>query len=143
MKHLDFISSILELHQKMVLPVSREYGLTSNELAILLFLANHPGEDTAAEIVRKRHLAKSHVSASVLSLEKRGLLRKEYRGNDRRAIHLVPEPAAREIIEKGQAAQADFCRILMTGVTEAEQKQLDLLFGRIGGNAQKALEARK
>ena len=58
------------------------------EFNILLFLANNPEFDTAAQIIKKRAFTKSHVSMSVRSLEERGLLTGEYYGTDRRTIHL-------------------------------------------------------
>ena len=42
--------------------VCQNYDLTQMEFDILMFLANNPQFDTAAEIVRIRKLTKSHVS---------------------------------------------------------------------------------
>lgn len=75
MKILDFISSEIELYNSKLKPIADHYGLTSMEFSILLFLANNPEYDTATEIVTIRHLTKSHVSASVRSLEEKGLLK--------------------------------------------------------------------
>lgn len=140
MKFIDFMSSLTELHQKTIAPVSREYGLTSAELAILLFLANNPEYDTATEIVQKRHLAKSHVSTSLRSLEEKGLLRKEYRGNDRRTVHLVLEKSSEEIVKKGQAAQVRFYDILTEGIPESEREQFERILEKISSNTFRALE---
>lgn len=57
-----------DLYGKMLAPVCERYGLTYMELTILLFLANNPRYDTATEIVKFRHLTKSHVSLTVRSL---------------------------------------------------------------------------
>lgn len=134
MKYFDFMSSILELHQRMIAPVSKEYGLTSAEMAILLFLANHPEYDTATDIVQKRHLAKSHVSTSLRSLEAKQLIRKEYRGKDRRTLHLVLEKPSEEIVKKGQSAQARFYDILTRGIPEDDLKVVKRTMEQISSN---------
>ena len=58
-----------KLYGRMLEPVCRLYVLTRMELDILLFLANNPGYDTAADMVERRQLAKSQVSSSVAQLE--------------------------------------------------------------------------
>ena len=50
-----------ELYENMVSPVCEKYELTYMEFTVLMFLANNPQYDTATQIVRYRHLAKSHV----------------------------------------------------------------------------------
>ena len=44
-------------------PVAQRWSLTRMELDLLLFLANNPAHNTAAEAVRLRQWTKSHVSA--------------------------------------------------------------------------------
>ena len=51
------------LYHKLQSPVLTRYRMTQIELDVLLFLANHPGLDTAKDIVEIRRLNKSHVSA--------------------------------------------------------------------------------
>ena len=55
-------------------PVERTWGLTRNEIDVILFLSNHPGLDTARDIVALRSLSKSHVCKSVDRLTRRGFL---------------------------------------------------------------------
>lgn len=52
------------LYHKLQSPVLTRYRMTQIELDVLLFLANHPGLDTAKDIVEIRRLTKSHVSAA-------------------------------------------------------------------------------
>ena len=63
---------VMKLYNGLFVPVLEKYQLTQLEIDILLFLANNPPFDTARDIVEKRHLAKSHVSAGVESLASRG-----------------------------------------------------------------------
>ncbi len=140
MNYLDFISSTQELYQRILSPVSLIYCLTSMELTIILYLANNPGHDTAAEIIKKRHLTKSHVSISVRSLEEKGVLRKEYRNNDRRTIHLVLLDSAADIVREGQAAQKQFFEIMSGGLTEKRIADMGSCFEQMNLNVCQALE---
>ncbi len=140
MNYLDFISDTQELYQRSMSPVSLKYDLTSMELTILLYLANNPGHDTAAEITKKRHLTKSHVSTTVRSLEEKGLLVKEYRGNDRKTIHLVLCDSAGDIIRDGQTAQKRFLSGMSAGLSEKQLKDMDACFEHIYQNVFQALK---
>lgn len=122
------------LYTRMVLPVCEKHGLTYMEFTVLLFLANNPQYDTAAEIVRCRRLTKSHVSLSVRTLTERGLLAGEYCGADRRSVHLRVLPGAEQIIEDGRAAQRRFGETLLEGFSDAEKAKLAAFMGRIDKN---------
>ncbi len=140
MNYLDFLSAVQELYQRTMAPVSRKYGLTSMELTILLFLANNPECGTAADIIRKRHLTKSHVSTSVPSLEEKGLLRREFHDKDRRAIRLAIARPAGEIVSEGQAAQRHFLSRLSGGLSEKQKADLASCYEQMNLNVFRALE---
>ncbi len=140
MLFIDFISSCDELYEKKMSPVSSSFGLTSMELSILLFLANNPGYDTATEIVKKRHLTKSHVSISLRSLEERGFIRKEHKNGDHRTVHLVLLPAADGIIREGQRAQKEFLSVLTEHFSSEEIGHLQEYIERINENVLTALK---
>ena len=76
------------LYQEKLEPVCSEYSLTRMELNILLFLANNPVHDTATGIVEVRHLTKSHVSASVKTLQARGYLQRVFLAGNHKTVHL-------------------------------------------------------
>ena len=85
----DYFDNMLrgmKAYAHVIEPVCKKHKLTHNELDILLFLHNNPDFDRASDIVTKRGIAKSHVSMSVTSLEKRGLILRETDPNDRRTI---------------------------------------------------------
>lgn len=105
-------------------PVCGRFGLTRMELDVLLFLANNPTRDTAAEIIRTRGFSKSHVSASVKGLIQRGCLTGVTRSGNHKAIHLQLLPAAEEIVRAGQEAQEGFFRFLFQDVTQEEADTL-------------------
>lgn len=123
-----------ELYVKMLSPVSEKYGLTYMELTVLLFLANNPKYDTATQIVKYRHLTKSHVSISVRSLQERGLIRGEYQGKDHRTIHLSVSDTASQIIADGQASQKRFYEITFSGISEEDKEVMQHVTEQVSRN---------
>ena len=76
---------VLAYYAQCVKPVCEAHGLTRMEFDILLFLANNPAYDTAADIVRIRMLTKSHVSGALKRLETDGYLCTAYHA-DRKSV---------------------------------------------------------
>lgn len=134
----EHYASVETQYSKMMAPVCRACHLTYMEFTVLMFLANHPHYDTAAQIVRYRHLTKSHVSVSIHSLEKSGLLRSENDPTDRRVCHLTITPAADPIIEKGHAAQQAFRQRLFAGLSSEELELFHSILQRIDNNLEQA-----
>ena len=122
------------LYVKTVTPVCEKHKLTYMEFTVLMFLANNPEYDTASEIVKYRHLTKSHVSISIRSLQERGLLSTEYRDGNRRIVHLRLLDSAALIISDGKAAQKEFEQILFAGFNNDERFSMDQFMERIDRN---------
>lgn len=123
MGYMDSTQRSKKIYGAMLEPLCRRYDLTRNELDILLFLANNPGCDRAADIVSVRRIAKSHVSLSVGNLEKRQLLVREYEEGDRRAAHLKLTDAAQSVVREGQHLQKEFFTRMFAGLTRQELEQ--------------------
>ena len=135
--YLNYMDSIQQSKKKyaaMLEPLCRRYDLTRNELDIMLFLANNPGFDRAADIVSIRRIAKSHVSLSVGNLEKRGLLVRELEEGDRRTAHLKLTDSAHSIIRAGQHLQKQFYTRMFAGLTRQELDQWGIVLAKICGN---------
>lgn len=122
------------LYTETVSPVCEKHGLTYMEFTVLMFLANNPRFDTASDIVKYRHLAKSHVSMSIHSLDAKGLLRGERQAPDRRNIHLTVMKEADGIVADGRKAQQEFGKILFSGFSDSEYKELISFMMRIDKN---------
>ena len=123
------------LYHKLQSPVLERYQMTQIELDILLFLSNHPGLDTAKDIVEVRRLTKSHVSAAVEGLSKKGYLLRTRRPDNRKLIHLALRPEAAPVVADGQANQRAFFQTLRQGFSAQEREQLDTLLLRVTENA--------
>ena len=101
-------------------PICKQWGITRNELDVMLFLANNPGFDRAADIVSRRGLAKSHVSLSVGNLESRGLLTRACDEVDRRTVHLKLTEEGLAIAIQGREAQRAYFSRVYAGLTMEE-----------------------
>ena len=122
--YFDTMARAQKGYGRLMEPICKKWDLTRNELDVLIFLANNPGLDRAADIVQNRGLSKSHVSMSVTNLENRGLLVRTEDPNDRRTVHLSLTEKAKEITDAGRIAQKRFFSYLHQGVT---QEQIDMM----------------
>lgn len=120
MHYFDNLQKLQKIYGNLLAPVCAQWNLTRNELDVLLFLYNNPHLDRATDIVSCRGIAKSHVSISVSSLEKRGYLRKWVDKADRRTIHLELTEASYPAAQAGKAAQTALGKLLIQGLTEEE-----------------------
>ncbi len=127
-------NAVKTLYSKCVEKVCLAHQINRMELDILLFLANNPCFDTATDIVEIRYLSKSHVSASIKLLEKRGYLRKEYIGGNKKTAHLKICDAASFVIEDGKAAQEKFISIMLQGFGQDEVESIRKYFDHIFQN---------
>lgn len=115
-------------------PVERTYGLTRNEIDVLLFLANNPDYDTARDMVELLGLSKSHVCKSVDRLTRLGFLSGRTDRTDRRLIRLTLLPGAEAAVRAAQIAQQAFFDGLYRGVTQEEQAVLDGVLEKLAAN---------
>ena len=91
-------------YDRQFLPLLEKTGISMRELHVLLFLANHPGQDTARDVT-----------------ELRGLLARRADGEDRRGVHLEITEQGAPLAREAQAVQAACGRRLLAGLTEEEQ----------------------
>ena len=92
------------------------------EMVILLYLDKHGPGGTAADIVERLKITKSHISTSVRDLTQRGYLRGSHAGNDHRAIHLRLCGEAGQVAREGRRVQEEFLRVLLDGFDGAERE---------------------
>ena len=135
----DILFLAKRLYDQTLQPVCEQAGITRMELDILLFLANNPAYDTAKDIIERRRLTKSHVSASVRELTDRKWLEPSYQRNNRKTIHLRLLPAADDAVQRGRRAQTAFFSRLFEGFTPEEIRQINLHLAQVAENARGAL----
>lgn len=120
--------------------VCQKWGMTRNELCVLLFLANNPDYDRATDIVERLGISKSHVSAAVRGLDLAGYLKEETDKKDRRVVHLCPQPSADRLIQDGRKAQAWYFTNIMDGVTNEEKAAFCAVLTKSVENAKRMWE---
>ena len=113
-------SAVKALYAKCVESVCEKHHITRMELDILLFLANNPRYDTAADIIEIRYLSKSQVSASIKILELEGYLQKNYAPGNRKTAHLAIREKASGLIADGRAAQEKFMAIMFREIPQED-----------------------
>ena len=118
-------------YDRQFLPLLEKTGLSMREIHVLLFLANHPGQDTARDVAELRCLAKSQVSQAVEVLTGRGLLARRADGEDRRVIHLEITGQGAPLAREAQAIQCACGKRLLAGLTEEEQAVFLALLERV------------
>lgn len=139
---LDFLEMrhiMIHLYQKMFHKVLETYRITQLEMDILLFLANNPEYDTATDLVKRRHLTKSHVSKSIDALVKQGYLTRSYEENNRKVIHLQLLPGAMDIISAGRACQKQFLTQMNQNISQEDAEIADRVLKELIHNAKMAL----
>ena len=132
--YFDAMSKAKKEYSRCLEPVCRDFGLTQNELAVLLFLRNNPGLDRAADIVSCRGIAKSHVSLAVSQLEARGILARRYDPSDHRACHLALTGKGMDIAEAGSQRQRQFFEALYVGISPEERELMRSVAQKIMNN---------
>ncbi len=83
-----FLQSFRRFYTGRFAELAARSGLSMREIDVLLFLANHPGQDTARDAVELRGLSKSQVSQAVEVLTRGGFLERRPDSRDRRVVHL-------------------------------------------------------
>lgn len=111
------------------------YGMTQMEINLLLYLANNPQIDTAAQLVKNGKLSKSQVSTAVDHLVQEEYLQRRLEG---RRVHLQLMPAALVVVEEGRRRQRAFGDAVLRGISPEERDQLNDLMVRIVANARDA-----
>lgn len=126
-KLLQFSKQFGKYCDRRFAPLCAEYGLTIREVNILLFLANNPCYTTARDITEYRGISKSQVSQAVDFLVELGFLTRRADVDDRRLLHLSITAEGQTVTQKALAIQAECGTRLLTGLTPAQQAQLQEL----------------
>ena len=117
----------LNLYEKVTTPVREKYGLSYMEFVVLLFLANNEEYKKASDIVEILGIAKSHVSATVNTLEDKGLIQRSIDKDDKRSSILEINDSAKEIIEEGRREQKEYHNLVFGSLSDDEIKELGRL----------------
>lgn len=133
----DFALTAEQVYADYRKQIMEKFSLTAAETDIIMFLANNPGFDTAAQIAKIRKIPKSQISVSVNSLTERSLLTGCYHHGNKKSIHLKLTESAMPIITYGHQVQAAFGKRLFKDFSPKETAEFQRLQRKIANNIQK------
>ena len=139
---LSMLSQIKRLHDGMLRESCGE-GLSLVEDNVISFLENNPDRDTAADIVELRGMSKGNVSQAVDKRVGKGMLGCVRDARDKRVMHLMILPGAREAAQAAARANSAFREEILRGVTPEEALLMEKVLEKISLNVKNALEKRK
>ncbi len=115
---MEFSRKLALAYHQACKPLCQQLKLPQTAFDILLFLANNPNYQTAADIVEVRKIKANLVSVNVEKLVKDGYLTRQAVVGDRRKTQLLCTEKAQPVIEKGRALQAVFFDRLFENTNE-------------------------
>ena len=137
---LRFSRQFERFYEHQFAPLLERTGLTMREIHVLLFLANHPGTDTARDVSDLRGLSKSQVSQAVDLLSARGVLRRTPDAADRRVVHLAITEAGVPLAREAQTIQAACGRRLLAGFSPEDETRFRRLLEAVLENGAHLME---
>lgn len=138
----DHHKTITNCYEMLAKEVCDKYHLTQMEYNILMFLHNNPQHNTAADIVKIRKSTKSHVSTAIKELEKKGLIERNQKNNNKKHIEIVLLNKSFPIIEDGINTQKKFAKHILKGLSREEKDICLKVFDKICNNAEEYLKNR-
>jgi MarR family transcriptional regulator, 2-MHQ and catechol-resistance regulon repressor len=108
-----------------------QHDLTGTEFGILEALY-HKGPMLLGEIQRKILVTSGGITYLVDRLVEKGLVKREQCAEDRRARYAVLTPAGQALIKKIFPAHAARIEHAMSGLTQAEQREVTALLRKLG-----------
>lgn len=111
------------------------------ELDILLFLSRSQVALTATDIIKAKHISKTHVSKSIERLHRQGFLTLYEDADDRRILRIQLLPRADAVIEQADQILSQCRDDMLSGITEEELACLSAVLRKIARNIDDALKA--
>lgn len=105
---MEFSRKCALAYVAMCKPLCQSLRLPQTAFDILMFLANNPAYQTAADIVEIRRIKANLVSVHVARLVQDGYLTREAVPGDRRKTRLLCTEKAHSVVEKGHHLQVAF-----------------------------------
>ena len=136
----DQHKTIISCYETITREVCAKYQLTQMEYDILMFLDANPQYATAADIVRVRKSAKSHVSTSLKRLEEKGYIERKADKKNKKIITIHVLDAAKPLIQDGRKAQMHFMHMLSKGISHEEMMMFKDCFEKLCRNAEEMLK---
>ena len=118
---MEFSRKLALAYTAVCKPLCQTLKLPQTAFDILLFLANNPAYQTAADIVEVRKIKANLVSVNVDKLVRDGYLTREAVPGDRRKTRLLRTEKAQPIILQGRQLQSAFLQRLFAHTDQQMQ----------------------
>ena len=118
---MEFSRKLALAYTAVCKPLCQTLKLPQTAFDILLFLANNPAYQTAADIVEVRKIKANLVSVNVDKLVRDGYLPREPMPGDRRKTRLLCTEKAQPIILQGRQLQSAFLQRLFAHTDQQMQ----------------------
>lgn len=135
----DQHKTITCFYEKAGEEVCKKYGISQMEYDILMFIDANPQYATAADIVRVRKSAKSHVSTSLKRLEEKGYIERKADEKNKKIVTIHVLDTAKPLIQEGREAQKHFMHMLSKGISHEEMMMFKDCFEKLCRNAEEML----
>lgn len=118
---MEFSRKLALAYTAVCKPLCQTLKLPQTAFDILLFLANNPAYQTAADIVEVRKIKANLVSVNVDKLVRDGFLTREAVPDDRRKTRLLCTEKAQPVIMQGRQLQSAFLQRLFAHTDQQMQ----------------------
>ena len=118
---MEFSRKLALAYTAVCKPLCQTLKLPQTAFDILLFLANNPAYQTAADIVEVRKIKANLVSVNVDKLVRDGYLTREPMPGDRRKTRLLCTEKAQPVIMQGRQLQSAFMQRLFAHTDQQMQ----------------------
>ena len=118
---MEFSRKLALAYTAVCKPLCQTLKLPQTAFDILLFLANNPAYQTAADIVEVRKIKANLVSVNVDKLVRDGYLTREPMPGDRRKTRLLCTEKAQPVIMQGRQLQSAFLQRLFAHTNQQMQ----------------------
>ena len=137
---MEFSRKLALAYTAVCKPLCQTLKLPQTAFDILLFLANNPAYQTAADIVEVRKIKANLVSVNVDKLVRDGYLTREPMPGDRRKTRLLCTEKAQPIILQGRQLQSAFLQRLFAHTDQQMQDAFLKTISIMDKNLNKLLE---
>ena len=137
---MEFSRKLALAYTAVCKPLCQTLKLPQTAFDILLFLANNPAYQTAADIVEVRKIKANLVSVNVDKLVRDGYLTREPMPGDRRKTKLLCTEKAQPVIMQGRQLQSAFLQRLFAHTDQQMQDAFLKTIAIMGKNLNELLE---
>lgn len=114
-----------KLYKKFLEESTSQYGLSQNEIEIVMFLKRNSQYNTAKNIVEYSGISKGMVSRTLDGLINKGIIKLEKDKKDKRVVRLKIAEDSKELIESLEEASGEFLSIIFKGIQRENIKILE------------------